>query len=300
MLIFAGKYHGHFDENLVKPAGNGMVPENQGLPRDVAERTVVVPFNDLDAVRQAIAGGDIACVLTEPAMTNIGVILPDDSFHQGLRELTRETETVLIIDETHTQVSAYGGLTRQWNLDPDILTSGKCLGGGVPIGGYGLSAALNGIVEENLSDTAFDSNATIALGGTTYGNALNMAAARAALETILTETGYDRLTTLGAKLADGIDAVISDHGLPWRAYRLGNRSGICLSETLPRDAGQAHACISEPLNHAARAFMANRGVWEPIYIHGPSVSFAHEEEDIDNYLDVFDQFVGHVVAEHRH
>lgn len=299
VLIFAGKYHGHFDESLVKESGNGTAPEHKGLPRNVAERTVVVPFNDLEAVRSAIAEGDIACVMTEPVMTNIGVILPDDGFHDGLRSLTRETGTMLIIDETHTQASAYGGFTRLWGLEPDILTSGKCLGGGVPIGGYGLSAELNTLVEENL-ESEETGGVALALGGTNYGNALNMAAARAALETILTEPAYDRVTALGAKLADGIDAVIADHGLPWRAHRLGNRSGICLSEILPRHAGEARSCISEPLNLAARAFMANRGIWEPMYIHGPSISFAHEENDVATYLDAFEQFIGHVIAEHRH
>lgn len=298
VLIFAGKYHGHFDETLVAPGDQGMKPEYHGLPKDAAERTIVVPFNDLDAVASALSRGDIACVLTEPAMTNMGVIEPDDGFHDGLRTLTAETGTVLIIDETHTQVAAYGGLTRLWRLKPDILTTGKCLGGGVPIGAYGLSAPLNALVQDNL-DTDEAGGVTIALGGTTYGNALNMAAARAALENILTEAAYERVRALGAMLADGIDATIAAYDLPWHAYRLGNRSGVCLSTTLPRNAVEASSCVSKSLNHAARAFMANRGIWEPIYIHGPSVSFAHDEDDVATYLGAFEGFVDRVVSEHN-
>jgi glutamate-1-semialdehyde aminotransferase len=297
VLIFAGKYHGHFDESLVKSTADGMAPEHLGLPKDAAQRTVVVPFNDLEAVETALGGGEIACVLTEPVMTNFGVILPDEGFHEGLRALTKQTGTILIVDETHTQAAAYGGFTRAWGLEPDVLTSGKCLGGGVPIGGYGLSSELNAMVERNLR--AEDAGGvTLALGGTTYGNALNMAAARAALEHILTEAAYERVRSLGSRLADGIDAIVTGHGLPWRAYRLGNRSGICLSTSLPRNAAEASSCISEPLNLATRAFMANRGIWEPIYIHGPSISFAHTEPDVGTYLSALETFVGKVVAAH--
>jgi glutamate-1-semialdehyde aminotransferase len=121
-----------------------------------------------------------------------------------------------------------------------------------------------------------------------------MAAARAAIESVLTEDGYARVEALGAKLADGIDALIAARKLPWRAHRLGNRSGICLTRDLPRNATEAASTISQTLNHAARAFMANRGVWEPIYIHGPSVSFAHTEDDVATYLAALAEFLDRV------
>lgn len=294
VLTFDGKYHGHIDETLVGAASAGAAPEHHGLPRDVAARTVVVPFNDLEAVDAALKSGEIACVLTEPAMTNIGVIAPDEGFHAGLRRLTRAAGALLIIDETHTQVAVYGGFTRLWQLEPDILTLGKCLGGGVPVGAYGLSPALKALVEVHTEPQA-GNGLTLALGGTTYGNALTMAAARAALEQVLTETAYARVMSLGTRLADGIDAIIRRHGLPWRAVRLGNRSGICLSESLPRNAGEASTCIDKLLNLATRAFMANRGIWEPIYIHGPSISFAHTDRDVHTYLDALDALIDRVV-----
>ena len=195
VLIFEGKYHGHIDETLVRATPVGTAPEHHGLPKDVTDRTVVVPFNDLDAVEKALKSGTIACVLTEPVMTNLGVIHPDDGFHDSLRRLTREAGTLLIIDETHTQVATYGGFTRLWRLEPDILTLGKCVGGGVPVGVYGLSPALKALVEANTGPEG-GNEMTLALGGTTYGNALNLAAARAALEHVLTEKAYARVQRL--------------------------------------------------------------------------------------------------------
>jgi glutamate-1-semialdehyde aminotransferase len=290
VLVFGGKYHGHLDETLVKSKDAGVAPENRGLPSDVVARTRVVPFNDVEALEAALADRTVACVLTEPLMTNIGVIQPDPEFHDALRRATRDTGTLLVIDETHTQVGAYGGYTRQWGLEPDILTLGKCTGGGVPLGGYGLNEPLCRLVEESRATDAAGGMA-IALGGTTYGNALNMAAARAALEEVLTEEAYDRVTTLGAALADGIQSIIDRHGLPWRAVRVGNRSGICLAPDLPRNANEASAAIDQDFNLALRAYMANRGIWEPIWIHGPSVSFAHVAANVDSYLQELDGFV---------
>jgi glutamate-1-semialdehyde 2,1-aminomutase len=224
-------------------------------------------------------------------MTNIGVIQPDAGFHAGLRDLTRRYGALLIIDETHTQVACFGGFTRKWRLEPDILTLGKCVGGGVPIGVYGLTAELCDLVERNTEPQVAVDGKCLAIGGTTYGNALNMAAARAGLEAVLTEAGYQRIEALGEALADGIDDLLRRHDLPWRAYRLGNRSGLCLGETFPRDAEEAAHCISSDLNRWVRPFMANRGVWEPIYIHGPSASFAHTADDIATYLGAFDEML---------
>jgi glutamate-1-semialdehyde aminotransferase len=286
VLVFDGKYHGHIDETLV----GAQAPENLGLPKDVTARTVVVPFNDIEAVERALKSGAVACVLAEPVMTNIGVIHPDDGFHAALRSLTRDAGALLIIDETHTQVAAYGGFTRLWRLQPDILTIGKCVGGGIPVGAYGVTPALHALIEAH-TEPRVESGPTLALGGTTYANALTMAAVRATLEQVLTEPAYARVTALGARLADGIDALVARHGLPWRAHRLGNRSGLCLGETLPRNAREASACLDKALNLAARAFLANRDIWEPIYIHGPSVSFAHTEADVDRYLDCLDEWL---------
>lgn len=297
VIIFKGKYHGHIDETLIAQTDAGHAPDHHGLRRGVEDGTVEIDFNDIDALETELAKGDVACVLAEPVMTNISVIQPDPGYHAALRESTRRHGVLLIVDETHTQVAVYGGFTRLWSLQPDILTLGKCVGGGVPIGCYGLSEELRQLVEANTEPAAGDGKC-LALGGTTYGNALNMAAARAALEHVLTEEGYARVTSLGRCLADGIQTIIDRVGLPWRAHHLGNRSGICLGPDLPRNAKEAYATVDKIWNLATRAFMANRGIWEPIYIHGPSVSFAHTEEDVDRYLQTLDDWMATVVDRH--
>lgn len=290
VLIFDGKYHGHIDETMVIATAKGSGPEHKGLPSDITERTIVVPFNDSSAVKRALETGEVACIVTEPVMTNCGVIYPDDGFLAELRALTRAAGALLIIDEAHTQIAAYGGFTRQWSLSPDILTLGKSLGGGIALGAYGVSQELQEIIERN-SEPLVDYEETIALGGTTYGSALAMAAARATLTDVLTESAYDRVLKLSSRLADGIDAVLDRCALPWRAQRLGNRSGVFLSRDRPRNASEALAALSRPLNLAQRAFMANRGIWEPIYIHGPSLSFAHGDDEVTAYLEAFAEWI---------
>jgi len=292
-LIFSGKYHGHFDEVMVHDDGRGSMPDALGLPRSVIERTVVVPFNDLGALERALAGGDLACVLTEPAMTNLGVILPEPGFHDALRRLTRQNGALLIIDETHTQVAAYGGLTRRWRLEPDILTLGKSLGGGVPVGAYGVSAPLAKLMEQHL-ELPLGMPPGLAVGGTTYGSALSLAAIRATLEQVMTPQAFERIAALGARLADGIERVIGARRLPWTAYRLGNRSGICLAPAWPRNAAEASAAIDAELAGAARVFLANHGYWEPLPIHGPTASFVHGTEHIDGYVAALAEFIAAV------
>jgi len=290
VLIFAGKYHGHIDDTLVQDMAGSLAAESLGLPKSVVDRATVIPFNDLAALDDALSCGDIACVLAEPVMTNIGVILPDDGYHAALRGLTRRHGTLLIIDETHTQVAVFGGFTRLWSLEPDILTIGKSLGGGIPIGAYGLSEPLARLMEDHL-ELQMEGKPGLAVGGTTYGNALGLAAARAALERVLTREGYERIAGLGQRLADGIDDLIARRKLPWRAYRLGNRSGICLSPVWPRNAAEFQDIVDLELSHATRVFMANRGIWEPIVIHGPSLSFAHEARHVDRYLTAIEELI---------
>ena len=292
VLLFDGKYHGHIDEVLVSASDEPgkMMADQLGLPKKVVDGTVVVPFNDLDAIEKELKTGEIACVMTEPVMTNIGVVYPQEGFHKELRELTKQYGALLIIDETHTQAGNFGGFTNLWGLEPDIVSLGKCVGGGVPFGAYGLSQELGEkIVASRVVET--DGKQNIGLGGTFYGNALNTAASRAALEHVLNEEGYKRVQGLASKLADGVEEAIKSRGFPWNVFRLGNRTGICLSETLPKTGAEAGQCIDRYFNLATRAYMANRGIWEPMFLHGPSVSFAHEEADIDTYLQAFNDFL---------
>lgn len=286
ILMFDGKYHGHIDDSLVMLVDGEVRPELAGLPPQVAARACIVPFNDLSAAEAALTGRDVAVAIVEPALTNTGVVLPEPGFLAGLRELTRGTGTVLALDETHTLVCAPGGLKQAWNLECDAVAFGKSLGGGVPIGAYGLSAELARHLEEppQLACAPMESVGGVATGGTLYGNALSLAAARATLGQVLLPHGYERTARLGARLADGLDAIFADTGLPWRAHRLYCRSGFTFAPRLPKTGAEARALTDPELYQLIRVWLANRGIWESIASAGPTVSFAMEDADIDLYL----------------
>lgn len=286
ILMFDGKYHGHIDDSLVMLVDGEVRPELAGLPPQAATRARIVAFNDLPAAEAVLAGRDVAVAIVEPALTNTGVVLPEPGFLAGLRRLTRDTGTILALDETHTLVCAPGGLKQAWDLECDAVAFGKSLGGGVPIGAYGLSAELARHLEEppRLAGAPLESVGGVASGGTLYGNALSLAAARAALEQVLLPHGYERTARLGARLADGLDAIFADTGLPWRAQRLYCRSGFTFAPRLPRSGAEARAMADPALYQLIRVWLANRGIWESIASAGPTVSFAMEEADVDFYL----------------
>jgi len=239
-----------------------------------------------------LARGNVAAVITEPALTNVGVVAPAPGFLAGVRELTRAHGSLLVLDETHTQTTAYGGLTRAWGLEPDLLSLGKSLGGGVPIGAYGMTADLSDWMERHLD--AYGRRVGLATGGTTYANPLSLAAAVAALRDVQTPDAFARAAALGERLAGGIEAAAARHGLPWRAHRLGGRSGYCLEPELPRDAREAARSIDAALVDARRLHLANRGVWDAIASAGPTVSLAHTADDVDVYVGALNAFLGDV------
>jgi glutamate-1-semialdehyde aminotransferase len=272
-------------------------PEMLGLPARVTSQTRLVQFNDVGALSAALSRGDVACVVTEPALTNLGVIQPDPGFHEELRRLTREAGTLLVIDETHTQICGRGGLTKRWGLEPDVVTLGKSIGGGVPIGAYGMSAELGERFEDGThGELSSGTENELATGGTLFGNALSMAAARAALTEVLTDDVYARTSELGARLADGIEAVAQANGLPWRAHRLYARSGYAFTGRLCRNATEAHEDHASDLYRLLRLFMANRGVWEAIEFAGPAISVPATSADVDGYLTVLSEFAEAVSA----
>ncbi|WP_310207066.1 aminotransferase class III-fold pyridoxal phosphate-dependent enzyme [Ancylobacter sp. 3268] len=293
LLVFEGKYHGHLEETLVLAQDGVNIPEYQGLSGRRAEDTIILPFNDLDAVRRVLVEREVALALTEPAMTNCTLVMPDPGYLEGLRRLTRETGTMLCIDEAHTFSFAYGGLTREWQLESDFMTLGKGFGSGVAFAGYGMTRDVADHVERHLD--ILHRRSGIGLGGTLYGSALAMAVARVMLERVLTVSAHDRISTLGARMADGIDAICRDLGLPCRAFRLGPRSGLCLSPDLPRNDIQARASMDLDMLDARRVFMANRGYWDCIVSAGPQASFAHTAENIDGYVAVMAEFMHELV-----
>jgi glutamate-1-semialdehyde 2,1-aminomutase len=288
VLMFDGKYHGHADELLGELDGGRVTPEGRGIPPDATRHVRLVPYNDLEAVERELARADVACVVAEPAVTNCGVIMPNGGFHAALRGLTADAGTLLVIDETHTMVSGPGGLTRHWGLEPDILVFGKAVGGGIPLGCYGMRSTIAAALDNPTAGWG----ETVATGGTLFGNALSMTAARVVLTEVLTDDAYEHAAALGGRLADGIEAVTADAGLDWRAHRLFNRSGYTHAPELPSNATEARTTFDSELYNAQRLYMANRGIWEAIDSAGPACGIQTTEADVDRYLEVLASFLG--------
>ena len=197
-----------------------------------------MPFNDLDALERALAGGEVAVVITEPALTNnVGLLMPDDGFHDGLREVTRRTGTLLAYDETHTQVVGPGGLTRRWGLAPDFVTVGKSIAAGIPLGAYGMTEEVAAVLQR--PGGRDDDKPQVAVGGTLFGNPVSMAAARATMSEVLTDDAYAHSQRLGTRLADGLSQVVARSGLGWTTHRFWPRSGLSFSPAMPRTATEA-------------------------------------------------------------
>lgn len=295
IVVFAGKYHGHIDDTLWTAQHGVVSPELRGLAPRPDGSIIELAFNDHEAVARSLADGDIAAVLVEPALTNCGVVLPADGFLEWIRLQCTRTGSLMIVDETHTQMAMFGGLTRRMGLSPDIITAGKGIGGGVPIGVYGMTAELAHCVEQHLDVDVADEHG-LAVGGTLFANALSMAAAHAGLRDIFTEQRHREVERLGGALADGLDLVFGNAGLPWRAHRLGARSGYCLEPDLPTDARDAARSLDPLFIDTRRVFFANRGVWDAIASAGPHAGFAHDLTHIDRYLAVAEEFVGAITA----
>ena len=297
VLVFNGKYHGHISDTM----GYEQSQDNSlGFTQAFSEKTINVEFNDLDAVEKALKSYPVACVLTEPALTNIGVIKPDDGYFDALRELCDKYESLLIIDETHTQICAWGGLSRVWDIKYDMYTLGKAVAAGIPTGIYGMSEEIGEFVASHLeADDKEDprsQNGGIAIGGTLYGNALCMAAIKVALEEILTPEAYKKCQALGEQLSSGLQRLFDQFGLPWLAQSLMSRSGYTFGPALPSNAKEFDRYSDPVLHNAMRVYLANRGVWEAISSAGPAASFVMKPEDIDFYLTRVEGFLEELVS----
>jgi glutamate-1-semialdehyde 2,1-aminomutase len=296
VLLFDGKYHGHVDATLVILQNGEVAPEYDGLPSGITGQARIVAFNDVDALERALAPGDVALVLTEPAMTNAGFLLPEDGFHEALRRVTREAGTLLAIDETHTLVASYGGLARKWGLEADFLTLGKSIAAGVPLGAYGMTDGLASLIAppDEVYNVSGVATHEVATGGTLFANALSLAAGRSALTEILTEEAFRRTAELGAQMAEGLRAAIRDRGLAWSVAQEGAHACYFFEPVPPRNGAEARAADDPDLRALIRVFMANRGVWESGWWLGPTVSVAHTAKDVEVYLQVFSEFLATV------
>jgi glutamate-1-semialdehyde aminotransferase len=247
----------------------------------------VVEWNDGDALRRELAHGDVACVLAEPALTNIGIVLPEPGFHDALREATRETGTLLIIDETHTICAGAGGYTAAYGLEPDVLTIGKPIAGGVPAAAYGFSAEVADRLEALLPD---DETADVGgIGGTVAANVLSLAVTRATLAEVLTDEAFERMIALGERFEAGVADVIERHRLPWHVTRLGCRVEYLFRAERPRNGSEAAAGGNPELDRLIHLYALNRGILLTPFHNMALMSPATTEADVDLHTRVFDE-----------
>ena len=295
ILVFNWCYHGTVDETLVAldPAGDVVArPGNTGPPVDPRVTTAVVEFNDIDGLEAALAAGDIACVLAEPALTNIGIVMPDAGFHDALREITRRTGTLLIIDETHTICAGPGGATRAWGLDPDLLVIGKPIAGGVPAAAYGMTTEIATQVGEVMAGEDTDVSG---VGGTLAANALSLAAIRATLSSSLRDEDFAIAVPLAERWARGVADVIGGHGLAWTVQQLGARAEYWFCPA-PRTGGEAAAAVDHELDAFMHLYAMNRGILLTPFHNMALFCAAHTEADVDRHTEVFAAAVEELLA----
>ena len=296
VLVFTRCFHGSVDESHVVLDGDGRPrsrPGNIGPPVDPLVTTKVVEYNDVAALEQALAPGDVACVLMEPAMTNVGIVPPLPGYLEEIRRLCDETGTLLVNDETHTWSMGLGGCTAAWDLHPDIVTLGKALASGIPIGAYGISADLG---QRVLADADGDYSGPGGIGGTLAGNALASAAARATLSSVLTAEAFERMIAGADRLAGGVQGVIDSRGLAWCVTTLGARVEYRFCAGVPLSGSESYGAHDAALNEYFHLFTLNRGILITPFHNMALLCPATTSADVDRHTTLFAQAVDELVG----
>lgn len=291
ILVFNYCYHGSVDETLIVLDEKGTPmsrPNNMGPQIDPLLITKVIEFNDIAALETALSARDVAAVLAEPVMTNIGIIHPEPGYHDALRELTRKYETYLIIDETHTICTGPGGYTASFSLRPDFLTIGKPLAGGVPAAAYGFTEDVS---QQFSARLATDDADVGGIGGTLAGNALSIAAMKATLQHVLTDKFYDTAIRLQEKFTEGVEGVIREYELPWIVKTLGNRSEYWFRPIPPKNGGEAITAIDHELDRYMHLFALNRNILLTPFHNMALISPQVTAADVDYHTMVFREAV---------
>ena len=296
ILFNAYCYHGSVDEALivVGPDGEGMSrPGNVGSPVDVTHTSRVAEFNDLEGLERQLKNGDVAAVLMEPAMTNIGIVLPEPGYLAGVRELTRKYDALLIIDETHTFSAGYGGMTKRDNLEPDLFVIGKAIAGGIPTGTYGLSESFAAKVLERTDLDLVDMGG---VGGTLAGNPLQVAAMRATLESVLTEDAFEKMIDLATYFTDGVNTLFDKYDLPWAINQLGARAEYRFAKPYPITGTAAYESADGELEDFLHLYLANRGVLLTPFHNMALMCPTTTKDDVDRHHEVFEAAIRALVA----
>ncbi len=259
ILIFNHAYHGCVDDTFVT-ADHGQIKMVEGLvgePRDLTQFTKVIEFNDVTALEAALREGDVACVLAEPVMTNVGMVLPHAGFLETLRALTIKTKTLLIFDETHTLTSSPGGYAKTVNITPDGLVFGKPIAGGIPAAVYGFSADVAVRISAYLQKRG---EGRSGIGTTLSGSRIQLALIKTTLETFFTDDVFSGLITKAQRLERGIADLLTKHALPWHVTRVGSRVEFMCVEKPPDNGFEASQSIHLPVDQAVHRYLLNRGV----------------------------------------
>jgi glutamate-1-semialdehyde 2,1-aminomutase len=286
ILVNAYCYHGSVDETLAVTGPEGAVPRegNVGAPVPVHLTTRVAEFNDADQLERELAHGDVAAVLMEPALTNIGIVLPEPGYLDAVRALTRAHGTLLINDETHTFSAGPGGATAAWHLQPDMLTIGKAIAGGVPAGAYGLT---HEVAERIGAREQADLIDVGGVGGTLAGNALSLAATRATLQDVLTAAAFTAMTGRATRFAAGVTEAIEAHGLPWSVAQLGARVEYRFTSPAPRGGTESAAAADDELEDLLHVYLANRGILITPFHNMALMCPDTTDADVDRHTEVF-------------
>jgi glutamate-1-semialdehyde aminotransferase len=276
-------YHGTVDETFAVMDDNGQTVarhDNIGKPVELNHTTVVIPFNDLEAAEKAFATGEVAAMLMEPALTNIGIVLPEPGYLEGMQALCRKYDVILILDETHTISAGPGGMTRQYDLQPDAVVLGKTIGGGVPVGAFGLTDQL---AKRIASSTNLESIDVGGVGGTLAGNALSMAAVRATLGEVLTPEAFAHMERLAKLWVANVQSVIDEFGLPWQVSRIGGRGEYSFRSEAPLNGRQAADADDFELQQYLQLHAINRGILMTPFHNMVLFSPAATEEDVAHH-----------------
>jgi glutamate-1-semialdehyde 2,1-aminomutase len=296
LLVFNYCYHGTVDEAFVTLDRDGLASRqgNVGPPVDPTTTTRVVEFNDLDALDRELAAGDVACVLMEPALTNIGIVLPAPGYLEGVRQLTRRHGALLVNDETHTLSAGPGGCTLAWSLEPDMVTVGKAIAGGIAAGAYGVSAEVAERVAVRRDADLVD---TGGVGGTLAGNALSVAAMRATLEHVLTAKAFEAMIALAGRFTEGVQGVLEACRVPWSVVQLGARAEYRFTAPAPVNGGQSAAAGDDQLDDLLHLYLHNRGVLLTPFHNMALMCPATTAADVDRHTEVFGAAVAELVSD---
>jgi glutamate-1-semialdehyde 2,1-aminomutase len=296
ILVFNWCYHGTVDESFITLLPDGSTQARAGHigpPVNPSLTTKVVEFNDIPALEAALKDGDVAAILAEPVMTNIGIVHPSPEFHAAMREISRKTGTLLILDETHTICAGEGGYTREHGLEPDFLTIGKPIAGGIPAGLYGFTAEISQKLRQRQD---YENADTSGIGGTLAGNALSIAAMKATLGEVLTADAYEKTIPLATRFCDGVMEVVREFDLDWHVSQLGCRAEYWFCATPPRNGGEAAAAVDPMLDRYMHLAALNRGILMTPFHNMALIAPSCTAADIDKHTEVFRDSIRQLIS----